>query len=446
MKVTQHTTAWQDGAAVKTRQSLAVYADDGAQERCVVNIYPGVRGQRIDGFGGAITASVGAVLERLPPETAQRVIDACYGAQGNRYNLIRTHLDSCDFSPLQYCADGDAGDETLCKFSIEYDAQHIIPWILAAYKAAGKKLPVLLCPWSPPAYMKTNGERCHGGHLKPEYYPRWAAYICKYIQAYAQKGVWVAAMSIQNEPNAAQSWDSCLYTAEEEKDFLHNHLCPALRAAGLGEVDLYIWDHNKERLFDRALAEITPETADEIAGLAFHWYSGDHFDALQLVRRCYPDKKLLFSEGCIEYSRFDKNPLINAQKYAHDMLGNFSHGMSAFMDWNICLDEQGGPNHVGNYCEAPIHGHTATGALEFKLSYEYIGHCSRYIAPGAWQIAATRYDSRLPLAAFENPNGERVVVMCNETPDALPIWLRCEGAVVPLELAADTISTIVLEG
>lgn len=149
----------------------------------------------------------------------------------------------------------------------------------------------------------------------------------------------------------------------------------------MSDIQIYIWDHNKERMVDRACKVIDDSTADMVSGIAFHWYSGDHFDAVRIVSELFPDKHLVFSEGCIEYSRFDTNQLRNAQMYGHDMIGNFAAGMDGFIDWNICLNEHGGPNYVGNYCEAPIICDTENKVLYDKLSFHYISHFSSYIQP-----------------------------------------------------------------
>lgn len=435
-------TIWKENKAVRKERILNVLQDNDTQEMQVVNIYPNVKGQVIDGFGGAVTAAVGDVLERMPLEQAKEIIRAYFGPEGNGYRKIRTHIDSCDFSPVQYCADNEKEDEGFSHFSIQYDKDHIIPWIQEAYRAAGEKLPVMLSPWSPPAYMKTNGSRTQGGRLKREYYDRWARYLCKYILAYREQGIQVKALSVQNEPNATQTWDSCLYSAEEEKTFVLDYLYPAMKANGLDDVELYIWDHNKERLVDRVFAEMSPEMEKKISGAAFHWYSGDHFDALRLVRQCYPEKKLVFSEGCIEYSRFTSDQLKNAEMYAHDMLGNLAAGMNGFYDWNICLDELGGPNYVGNYCEAPIIYDSLTGKLEYKLSYYYIGHCSKYILPGAQWIGTTKYRDDISLVAFQNPNEEIAVVILNDRKEPLSLWLRCLGNSIRVELEKNSIVTV----
>lgn len=445
MEATLFLTTFDGGRAAAHRKSIAFQPDEGGQELGLVNLYPEMRYQEIFAFGGAITDAVGATLERLPPEHAQEIIDAYFGPKGIGYRAIRTHIDSCDFSTDQYSAVTDMSDTELRTFSLERDERRIIPWIKAAYRAAGREVPVMLSPWSPPAFMKTNGSRNGGGRLLKEYYPLWARYLCRYIKEYRARGVNVTALSVQNEPNATQTWDSCLYTPEEEREFLADYLYPRLRQDGLGDVEVYIWDHNKERLFDRACAEIDCRTDHMIAGLAFHWYSGDHFDALRLVREKFPDKKLIFSEGCIEYSRFDKNQLANAQMYAHDMMGNLCAGMNGFFDWNIALNEAGGPNHVGNYCEAPVICDTVAGTMEFKLSFRYISHFSRFIQPGARRVATTNFSDRLEVAAFQNPDGTLAVIFLNRTHDKFSVALRLDGRILPVELEESSIATVIIQ-
>lgn len=445
MEATLFLTTFDGERAADRRETIRFQHDEGGQELGLVNLYPEMQYQEIFAFGGAITDAVGATLECLPPERAKEIIDAYFGPEGIGYRAIRTHIDSCDFSTDQYSAVTDRSDTELRTFSLERDERRIIPWIKAACRAAGRDLPVMLSPWSPPAFMKTNGSRNGGGRLLKEYYPLWARYLCRYIKEYRARGVNVTALSVQNEPNATQTWDSCLYTPEEEREFLADYLYPRLRQDGLGDVEVYIWDHNKERLFDRACAEIDCRTDHMIAGLAFHWYSGDHFDALRLVREKFPDKKLIFSEGCIEYSRFDKNQLANAQMYAHDMMGNLCAGMNGFLDWNIALNEAGGPNHVGNYCEAPVICDTAAGTMEYKLSFRYISHFSRFIQPGARRVATTNFSDRLEAAAFQNRNGTLAVIFLNRTHDKFSVALRLDGHILPVELEESSIATVIIQ-
>lgn len=444
MTVYQKTTALVNGEKAFFECELPVLEDSGKQELEIINLYPELQYQPVTFFGGAITDAVGAVLSALPPERSDEILRAYFGRDGIGYRAIRTHIDSCDFSTGEYAAVSDPTDLDLRSFSIARDEERILPWIKAAYRAAGSELPVILTPWTPPAFMKTNHDRIGGGKLKEEFYGLWAKYICRYIQAYRERGIRVTGVSIQNEPNAVQTWDSCLYSADEERRFLSDALYPELLRSGLSDIEVYIWDHNKERAFDRACAEITPETDRMIAGVAFHWYSGDHFDALRLIRECFPEKKLLFTEGCIEYSRFDRNQLANAQKYAHDMIGNFNAGMNGFLDWNICLDSLGGPNRVKNYCDAPVMCDLARGSAEYKLSFDYIGHFSRYVRAGARRTAVTKFSEGIDCTAFVDPDGSVVCILLNREALDRRVYIRISGKLIPLELPADAISTVLI--
>ena len=187
-------------------------------------------------------------------------------------------------------------------------------------------------------------------------------------------------------------------------------------------------------------------TQQLVAGAAFHWYSGDHFDALRLVRAQYPHLKLLFSEGCIEYNRFDRDDqLKSARMYAHDMIGNFNAGQNTFIDWNIALDSDGGPNHAQNFCDAPILCHFEKGTFEKSLSYYYIRHFSHFIAKGAVQIATTTFSNEVEAAAFCNPNGRVVVVVTNNVPVSRAVYLRLNGQIILVPLGADSIASVEID-
>ena len=440
----QIVTTFVNGSAQTQSIPLTVKIDVKQQELYLLNIYPQVQYQEIQAFGGAITDAVAATLERMPENISSEVIRAYFSTDGIGYRYIRTHIDSCDFSTEPYAAVTDFEDKSFSTFSLKRAENRVIRWIKEAYKAAGERLPVMLSPWSPPAFMKTNGRRVDGGHLKKECYSDWAKYICRYIAEFRNRGINVTALSIQNEPNATQTWDSCLFTSDEERIFLRDYLYPELCKANLSDIDIYIWDHNKERMVDRARAVITDDTKDMVSGVAFHWYSGDHFDAVRIAKEMFPDKHLAFSEGCIEYSRFDTNQIRNAQMYGHDMIGNFAAGMDTFIDWNICLDEQGGPNYVGNFCEAPIICDTENGTLAYKLSFYYISHFSSFIKPGAKRIATTIYTDEIEQVAFLNPDGSIVVVIQNRAVVVKNVSLRMAGNLIDVELPAESISSIVV--
>ncbi len=415
-----------------------------AIENHVVNLYPKVEYQTWLGFGGAVTEAAGYAFSKLTPENQEKALELYFGEGGHGYHLMRSHIDSCDFSLGTYAAMDDPEDKEMASMSLDREEEYIFPLLRAAQEKAGEAFDLMLTPWSPPAFMKTNNSRTHGGKLKEECREAWAEYICRYIKEYEKKGFKVNRLTIQNEPAAVQTWDSCIFTAQEEKVFLRDFLSPALKRNGLRHIKLNIWDHNKERMYERARDIIDQDTDSLVDGVAFHWYSGDHFEAIRLTGEAFPDKELIFTEGCVEYSRFSTDQLKNAQMYAHDIMGNLNAGMTGFIDWNIFLDEKGGPNHVGNYCDAPVMVDIRTGELDIKLSFDYIGHFSKYIRPGAKRIGLSKYTSDLEATAFKNPDGSLALVVLNRTEKKLPVVIRVEGKLIEFELPGNAIATALL--
>ncbi len=445
LKLKKITTVSAD-KAWKTEVTEAEFVKDSAGvENELVNVYPEVEYQKISGFGGAFTEASAYTLQQMSEQVYDSIIDDYFGKNGLNYSFCRSHIDSCDFSLGNYSAVTDPNDTELKTFSLARDEKYILPMIRKAQEASSSKISLLLSPWSPPAFMKTNGQKNGGGKLKPEYRGLWAKYISRYVSEYKRLGFDIAAISVQNEPKAVQTWDSCIFTASEEGEFVSEYLGPQLKADGLGDIDIIIWDHNKERAYDRARDTLSVGKCKElVAGVAFHWYSGDHFESLEILRKMYPDKKLIFTEGCVEYSRFGAaDQLKNAQMYAHDILGNLNGGMNVYIDWNLVLNEKGGPNHVGNFCDAPIMCDTGNNTYEKKLSYTYIGHFSKYILPGAVRVGHTKYIDKLEVTAFRNPDGTFAMVVLNRTNESIPFTVRINEQLCKLKAEADSISTLI---
>lgn len=428
-----------DEKGMLTEKNVAAFIDESVENE-VLNIYEDVQYQNFEGFGGALTDAAGYVFSHMTKEQQEELLTMYFDEANMGYNQVRIHMDSCDFATHLYEADPDEEDEELTKFSFADTEKYIIPLLEAAQKKAGKRLKIMLSAWSPPAYMKTNGSRTGGGALKKEYRKRWARYLCRYVEEFRNRGYEVVRMTIQNEQNAVQKWDSCLYTAQEEKEFLRDYLVPVFREHGPEDIELFIWDHNKERVYERARDTIDDTTKDMIAGIAFHWYSGEHFEALDLVHQKFPDKKLILSESCLEFGKHDREAqLENAGKLAHDMIGNLNHGMAGFYDWNILLDGSGGPNHADNYCDAPFLYHLEKGRLEKRTCLRYYWHFAHFIKSGAVRLAATRYTDILDFTAWKNADGEIVFVLLNRSENALPCYLRIRGQVFAIEAKAQAI-------
>lgn len=415
-----------------------------------VFVHPNKTFQSLLGIGGAITDASAEVFATLPEGKRAEFLRAYFSAdQGIGYSLLRTTIHSCDFSPGSYTYIQE-GDTALSTFNIDHDRAYRIPLIKQAITTAGGQMPLYVSPWSPPAFMKSNNNMLQGGKLLPEYRDTWARYYAKFIKAYEAEGMPIWGLTVQNEPMATQRWESCIYTAEEERDFLKNHLGPVLEKEGLGDKNIIVWDHNRDLVSHRAHTILDdPEAAKYVWGVGFHWYEtwtgGDPmFSNLGDVKDSYPEVNLIFTEGCNE--KFDAKKYgfwPNAERYGRSMISDFNEGTVAWTDWNILLDENGGPNHVGNFCFAPIHAETKAGELVLTPAYYYIGHFSKFIRPEATRVSAAASRSQLLTTSFLNTDGKMATVVMNHTDAAVAYKLYVGNHAVTLNIPAHAIQTVV---
>ena len=490
MEAKQITTFALQGKALKEEQTIPVTAEaDEARhlESGVINLYPEMEYQEIEGFGGALTDTSAYLYSKMNPADKKQFLEDYFGKEGQGYRFLRIHIDSCDFSLEEYQAVADPiADPDFTTFTIDRDRKYMIPMLKDAMAMTATPFSILLSPWSPPFQWKTPPEapkndasvyggsflanfmppvdyekpqRNNGGKLKKEHYGDWARYLAKYVNAYLEEGLPVTMMSLQNETIAATNWDSCVWTAAEQKEFLRDYLYPTFEDAGLvGKIGLYIWDHNKERVYEFAKEVLDDETKKMVEGIAFHWYSGDHFDGLSLAHDAFPDMKLMSSECCPLHAPGQGNMLAalmgggssvaetdyqDAVDYAHDIIGDLNHGMNRWIDWNLCVDEQGGPRHVPMGFGASVCA-TQDGSYKKILIFDYIGHFSRYIKPGAKRIGFSQCDDKVEVTAAKNPDGSLVLVALNKGEHDASYAIRLRGDIIRIELPAKTISTILM--
>lgn len=449
-KVSVYTTADSTNLRLSLTTTLEFSANPQPLETEVsIFVNPQKQFQTFLGIGGAITDASAEVFAKLPEAKQQEFIDAYYSVKnGIGYTLARTTIHSCDFSSGSYTYIAE-GDSNLTSFSIDHDKQFRIPLIKKAIAAAGGSLTLYASPWSPPAFMKTNNNMLQGGKLRPEFQQAWASYYAKFIKAYEAEGMPIWGLTIQNEPMAVQRWESCIYTAEEERDFLKTYLGPTLEKEGLKDKKIVVWDHNRDLINQRANTILDdPEAAKYVWGTGFHWYEtwagGEPmFDNVAKVKEAYPDKNLMFTEGCNERFTAEKyQHWPNAERYGRSMINDFNNGTSGWTDWNILLDENGGPNHVGNFCFAPIHGDTKTGELIYTPAYYYIGHFSKFIRQGAKRVSTAASRSSLISTSFINSDGSMATVVMNMSNKAVSYKLYIENKAVIAEILPHAIQTL----
>lgn len=490
MKARQITTFAVNGKPVEeeTILNVTLEADEPHHlESGVIDLYPDVVYQEIEGFGGALTETTAYLYSKMKPEAKKQFLEDHFGESGQHYRFLRMHIDSCDYSLEEYQAVADPiSDPDFETFTIDRDRKYMIPMLRDAMAMTVTPFSVLLSPWSPPYQWKTPPEapkndantygggllaslmpkvdytkpqRNNGGKLKKEYYGAWARYLAKYVNAYLEEGVPVTMMSLQNETIAATNWDSCVWTAAEQKEFLRDYLYPEFEKAGLaGKIGLYIWDHNKERVYEYARDIIDETTEKMLEGIAFHWYSGDHFEALGITHEKFPKMKLMSSECCPLHTPgstgmfaalMGGGPSVaeveyqDAVSYAHDIIGDLNHGMNRWMDWNLCVDKNGGPRHVAMGFGASVCANE-DGTYRKLLSFDYVGHFSKYIAPGARRIGVSRCDAKVEVTAARNPDGSIVLVALNSNGSDADYAIRMDGKVVRFPAPAKTITTLII--
>jgi glucosylceramidase len=452
-KAVVYTTAKNTSNKITQTEQLSFKAFGQPMETqpCIF-IDPSKAFQTFVGIGAALTDASAESFAKLPKAKQQEFLTAYFDKEkGIGYTLARTTIHSCDFSSGSYNYVQD-NDEALKTFSVAHDEKYRLPFIKQAIAAAGGKLTMYVSPWSPPAWMKDNNNMLEGGKLLPKYRQNWANYYIKFIQEYERQGIPIWGLTVQNEPMAKQRWESCIYSAEDERDFIKTYLGPTLVKNGMGDKKLIAWDHNRDLMYQRASTILgDPEAAKFVWGIGYHWYEtwtggNMQFANEKRVAESFPDKALIFTEGCKE--KFDLN-MVNdwslGERYGNSMVNDFNSGTVAWTDWNILLDETGGPNHVGNLCFAPVHANTKTGELIYTNSYYYMGHFSKFLQPGAKRIVSSSSRDSLQTTAFRNPDGKIVVIVLNLSDTAFPYNIWIDGNAAATNSPAHSIVTVVLE-
>jgi glucosylceramidase len=426
----------------KERESTSPFTGETGERIPAMEIIPEREYQEFLGFGAAFTEAAATVFYRLSPKNQEKILTDCFDKAGQNYRFCRTHMNSCDFSLGNYHYLPEKARD-LSGFSLDRDRTALIPLIKRAQEKADNAINLIASPWSPAGWMKDSGTMNGGGVLLPEYRDLWAGYFCRYIQEYEKEGLNLWGVTVQNEPEAVQTWDSCIYTPEAERDFVRDHLGPALVREGLQGVNILIHDQWRDRLFDRSRVILEdPEAARYIWGAGFHWYEGDNFQNLDYFHEIYPDKGLIFTEGCQEYGTHHGSWDLG-ERYAFSIINDLNRWTRAWIDWNLLLDMTGGPNHVNNLCSAPILADPGTDRLFYQSSFYYMGHFSRYIRPGARRIFASVPEG-LYATAFRNPDSSLVAVVLNREEKEKVFTLKYRGENKVIRMKPRSIVTAVL--
>jgi glucosylceramidase len=448
---------------------------DNADNPEIITIIPTDTFQTITGFGGSFTEASAYLLNQLSPENRKKIIDAYFGDEGARYSLTRTHINSCDFSLSQYAYSEDPNDMQLEKFDISPDKNDIIPFIQDAIKTSSDGFKIIASPWTAPPYMKDNNHWV-GGKLLPKYRDTWALYFAKYIQAFQKEGIDIWGVTVENEPlGNGNNWESMHYSPEEMTDFIKDHLGPKLEAEGLEGVKILGYDQNRDELKEWVdVMYANAETSKYIDGTAIHWYASTYEvfpDVLQYAHQKSPNKYLIETEGCIDAevpvwqddvwywkkeatdwgwdwasaeTKYLHPKYSPAFRYARDIIGCLNNWVDGWVDWNMVLDKQGGPNWFKNWCIAPVIVDPEKDEVYFTPLYYVMAHFSKYIRPGAKRIGWESNNKDLQITAAQNPDGSIAVVILNEDKNEKTYTLQIENLIKPITISGKSVQTIIL--
>jgi len=385
------------------------------------------RFQEILGFGGALNDAAAFTFSKLNSDLQKQVIEAYFGKTGIGYTVCRTNINSCDYSPESYSFDDTQGDYELKNFNITYNQQAMFPLLKRVLTESVSPVKLFGSPWSPPAWMKSNAQLDGSNHpgliQDPKVFASWALYFSKVVTEYHNNGADLWGITIQNEPEFAAPYEACCFTAEEQRDFLKTYLGPQLRKDH-PDLKIMIYDHNKDHVANWARTFYTDPVAASFAdGTAFHWYSGYQFQNLALAHNIAPSKFLLGTEASNGHT--DMEVWIYGESFAYDIIGDLNNWAVGWVHWNMLLDSQGGPNHMGGKGSAPIHADIAAQKLTIGPMYWCIGQFSQFITPGSTVLSSYVYDSAvLQVVAVLTKDGKTVVVVLNRNDVAVPYVLQ----------------------
>lgn len=472
LKKTWQAVIYETAAAGNKLQELNAAA--AASSALEIVIKPEDTYQKILGFGGAFTESSAYLLNRLSKENQSKIMEAYFGEAGANYSLTRTHINSCDFSLGQYSYAPIPDDKTLEHFSVEEDGEDLIPMIKKAKEASKAGFKIIASPWTAPPWMKDN-KHWVGGKLLPEYRETWALFFSKYIKAYQNEGIDIWGITVENEPHGnGNNWESMLFTPQEMTDFVQHYLGPKLEQEGLANVKILGYDQNRAELkawVDEMFKD--ENTSKYFAGTAIHWYEStyDYFpDALQYAHKKAPDKYLIQTEACVdaevpkwnddawywseeatdwgwdwapENQKYLHPKYVPVFRYARDIIGCLNNYVDGWIDWNMVLDKQGGPNWFKNWCVAPVIVDPESDAVYFTPLYYTMAHFSKFIRPDAVRIGFENPDKDLMVTAAKNPDGTVAAVVFNPTDQEKLLKISLEGQDFYTKISAKALQTVV---
>ena len=445
-------------------------------EHITIAVNPEKQFQTITGIGGSFTESSAYLLNKMGKDNRKKIMEAYFGDEGARYSLTRTHMNSCDFSVSNYSYAPTPDDMELKDFSIKEDKDDIIPMIMEAMEISSDGFKIISSPWTAPPWMKDNNNYV-GGKLLPKYNDTWALFFSKYLEAYKKEGIDIWGVTVENEPlGNGNNWESMHFTAKEMTDFVQNHLGPKLEADGFQDVNILGYDQNRDHLKEWVDEMYRDEASSKyMDGTAIHWYASTFEvfpEVLQYAHNKAPEKYLIETEGCIDaevphwkddawyWSKeatdwgWDWAPeedkhlhpkYVPVYRYARDIIGCLNNHVDGWIDWNMVLDRQGGPNWFKNWCLAPVIVDPEADEVYMTPMYYTMVHFSKFIRPDSKRIDIQVDSDDIIATSVKNPDGSIAIVVLNQNESSKTIKIKCGEEDKMISILGQAIQTIIIQ-
>ncbi|CAH0402652.1 unnamed protein product [Chilo suppressalis] len=421
---------------VKTTHAFKTNENDSKrdQDNIVLTLDPSIKYQTVLGFGGAVTDAASINWKNLTdPGLMQKLIDSYFSKSGLQYNMLRVPIGGCDFSTHPYAYNEiPENDPALSNYSLAYEDHHFkIPMIKEIMKVASDPVYIVASTWSPPPWMKTNRVYANVSQLKPEYYQTYAEYFLKFVEQYANEGIKIWGITTTNEPLNGMfgiaNFNSLGWAPLNLGRWIANHLGPTIRNSAFR--DLKIISHDDQRatvpFYINMMLRAISEASQYIDGFGVHYYT-DLFvsaEVFSLVTENYPDKFILATESCEGSFPWQKEKVVlgswdRAKAYAVDIIDDLNQNVVGWIDWNLCLNAQGGPNWARNFVDSAIIVFPESKEFVKQPMYYALSHFSKFLPRGSRRIKVTErkplWSSRVTNVAFQTPKNTVVVILHNE--------------------------------
>ena len=446
------------------------------ENKVLININPEKKFQTITGFGGSFTEASAHLLTKISKVNREKILNAYFSENGANYSLTRTTIASCDFSLKNYTYAKVENDLALEHFTIEDDKADIIPMILDAKAISKEGFNIIASPWSCPPWMKDNKSYV-GGKLLPEFNDTFALYFSKYLEAYKKEGIDIWGVTVINEPHGnGNNWESTLFSPEEMTLFVQNHLGPKLEKDGWNNIKILGYDQNRAGLQEWVDAMYKDDKSSKyFAGTAIHWYESTYEvfpEALQYAHNKAPNKHLIQTEACVdsevphwqddawywkkeatdwgwdwasEQDKYLHPKYAPVNRYAEDIIGCLNNQVDGWVDWNMVLDRQGGPNWFKNWCVAPVIVDDKNDEVYFTPLYYVMSHFSKFMRPGAVKIGCDVNNKEVKVTAVQNPDQSIALVIFNPTEQSHSIEININNDKSTISIPAKALQTVVIK-